>query len=88
MTKPLNRAKCALCGDVIVSKYQHDFVGCKCGEIFVDGGNAYWRCGARDMKNLLRFKNRKWSPIKFDNETIQPKKTFWQNLREFLGRKI
>lgn len=60
MTKPINRAKCKLCGDIIVSKHRHHFVFCKCGEIFIDGGNSYWRCGAKNFKNLLRFKNRKW----------------------------
>lgn len=49
-----NRAKCKLCGDLIESLHQHDYVKCKCGEIFVDGGNEYWRCGATDFKNFLR----------------------------------
>jgi len=40
-----NRARCKKCGDVIESKYRHDFVSCKCGAIFVDGGNAYFRGG-------------------------------------------
>lgn len=82
MSKPKNRAKCALWGTVVVSTHQHDFVSCKCGEIFVDGGNAYWRCGAKDMKNLLRFKNRKWVPMKFNNETPidKPKEKFWDKV--------
>ena len=49
-----NSAKCALCGDEIVSKYRHDFVRCKCGEIFVDGGNSYLRRGAStSLDNIL-----------------------------------
>lgn len=40
-----NRAKCRLCGDVIESKHRHDFVVCKCGSIFIDGGQDYCRCG-------------------------------------------
>lgn len=40
-----NRARCLKCGDIIESKYRHDFVKCSCGSIFVDGGNDYWRCG-------------------------------------------
>jgi len=51
----MNKAKCKLCGDIIESKHQHDFVRCKCGEIFVDGGNSYSRYGARDFKNFLRY---------------------------------
>lgn len=40
-----NRAKCKKCGDIIESKYTHDFVWCKCGAIFVDGGKSYCRRG-------------------------------------------
>ena len=48
-----NMAKCLKCGDIIESKYVHDFVRCSCGEIFVDGGLEYCRAGAVDMKNFL-----------------------------------
>ena len=41
----MNAAKCRKCGDVIVSRYTHDFVQCSCGAIFVDGGNDYCRRG-------------------------------------------
>lgn len=44
MTK-LNRARCRKCGDIIESTYRHDWVACKCGGIFIDGGNAYRRGG-------------------------------------------
>ena len=40
-----NQAKCRKCKDVIESKHRHDFVSCKCGSIFVDGGNDYIRRG-------------------------------------------
>jgi hypothetical protein len=39
------RLRCKSCNDVIESKYTHDFVSCKCGMIFVDGGNEYTRYG-------------------------------------------
>ncbi len=48
-----NMAECALCGDVIESKRVHDFVKCKCGEIYVDGGKEYIRRGAYDFRNLI-----------------------------------
>jgi hypothetical protein len=48
-----NRAKCKLCGDVIESLHVHDFKRCKCGEIHIDGGLEYKKCGARDWANLL-----------------------------------
>lgn len=33
-----NAAQCLHCGDVIESRYGHDFVQCMCGSTFVDGG--------------------------------------------------
>ena len=40
-----NRAECRKCGDIIESKHRHDWVPCKCGAIFVDGGKDYFRSG-------------------------------------------
>jgi hypothetical protein len=56
-TRIRNRAKCLKCGDIIESKYRHDFVKCSCGAIFVDGGNEYWRAGASDFKFFERIDN-------------------------------
>jgi len=47
-----NAARCRKCGDVIESKHRHDFVSCKCGAIFTDGGLAYVRRGARDLADI------------------------------------
>lgn len=47
-----NKARCRQCSDVIESKHVHDFVHCKCGAIFVDGGKDYLR---RGFKNLGDF---------------------------------
>jgi len=43
MTKRLirNRFKCSICGDIIESVSRNDFVRCKCGETFTDGGTEY-----------------------------------------------
>lgn len=38
-----NAAKCNRCGDIIESKYTHDFVTCSCGALSVDGGKDYIR---------------------------------------------
>lgn len=46
-TQYKNKAKCKLCKTVIESTFRHDMVGCKCGAIFVDGGNDYWRAGGQ-----------------------------------------
>lgn len=40
-----NAARCKLCGDVIESRYRHDFVTCSCGNLSVDGGLDYIRRG-------------------------------------------
>ncbi len=48
-----NRAKCKKCGDVIESMYRHDFVRCKCGAIFVDGGHEYFRAGFDIEENFI-----------------------------------
>lgn len=40
-----NAVVCNNCNDFIVSKHVHDFVECKCGAIFVDGGQEYLRRG-------------------------------------------
>jgi len=39
----VNKIKCKKCGDIIESKYTHDFRFCKCGSIAVDGGHEYLR---------------------------------------------
>lgn len=53
MTIIRNSAKCKLCGDEIESKHRHDWVACSCGEMFVDGGKAYVRRGAKNLDNMI-----------------------------------
>lgn len=45
MTIIKNEAQCLLCGDIIESKHRHDYVGCRCDNLFVDGGHTYLRRG-------------------------------------------
>ena len=47
-----NAAKCKKCGEVIESRYLHDFKYCRCGEIFVDGGFDYIRRGGKNLSNI------------------------------------
>jgi hypothetical protein len=49
-----NRARCKKCNDIIESKFRHDFVSCKCGAIFVDGGHDYFRYGG-DLESFERL---------------------------------
>lgn len=37
----MNAIICKNCGDIIVSRYSHDFKMCKCGKVGVDGGELY-----------------------------------------------
>ena len=48
------KLQCNKCKDIIESKIVHDFVRCKCGAIFVDGGDEYCRYGGfmEDIKFL------------------------------------
>jgi hypothetical protein len=52
-----NRAKCKLCEEELESIHRHDWVQCKCGEIYIDGGLDYLRCGAKDWANFLRIED-------------------------------
>jgi hypothetical protein len=50
-----NKAQCGNCKDIIESKYHYDFVSCSCGDIFVDGGDSYWRAGCKNGENFIRI---------------------------------
>jgi len=46
-----NKIKCKKCEDIIESKYRHDFVSCKCGLVFADGGKDYLRRGFNEVED-------------------------------------
>jgi hypothetical protein len=58
----MNKAKCARCGTVIESKSVHDFQQCKCGAIFVDGGDEYQRCGFNKPSDILLWDGEEFKP--------------------------
>lgn len=58
-----NEIKCAKCGDIIVSTHVHDFKRCKCGAIFVDGGDEYCRWGGDAEDILVRKDFKQWKPL-------------------------
>lgn len=43
-----NQARCLKCDDHIMSAGRHNFVSCRCGNLFVDGGVDYLRRGVSD----------------------------------------
>ena len=73
-----NKAKCRLCQSIIESFHETDYVQCKCGEIVVDGGNAF-SCAAKNWDNFLRIDDQgKEIPIKikefskYDRADMEP----------------
>ncbi|MFA5025103.1 MAG: hypothetical protein WC503_01150 [Candidatus Shapirobacteria bacterium] len=52
----MSKVKCLKCGEVLESKYRHDFVMCSCdNQTFVDGGNDYIRMGGKDMTVIALY---------------------------------
>jgi hypothetical protein len=41
----MSKAQCLDCLDILESKHRNDFVKCKCGNSFLDGGDDYFRGG-------------------------------------------
>ena len=39
------KIRCKKCGDILESKYRHDFKMCSCKSCYIDGGNDYCRVG-------------------------------------------
>ena len=55
----VNKIRCNKCGDEIESTFTHEFVECKCGAVFVDGGHDYLRRGGNreDWTDLSEFED-------------------------------
>ena len=49
-----NAIQCRKCGDVIESKFTHDFKCCSCGSVGVDGGLEYARI-IGDSENVIEL---------------------------------
>lgn len=51
-----NRIKCLKCGNIIESKYRHNFIWCPCGSCAVDGGTSYlkraWRPDTKGFEEM------------------------------------
>jgi len=68
----MGKVKCLVCGEILESKYRHDFVECKCeNHTFVDGGNDYLRSGGKDINMVAVWNSTKKEFIK-NNVTIEP----------------
>lgn len=55
----VNKIRCKRCGDIIESKYRHDYVECSCGACSVDGGMDYLKRGYKysldDIEELSEY---------------------------------
>ncbi len=52
-----NAARCLDCGDVLVSRFRHDYKECSCGNLMVDGGNDYCRRGWKQESRIEEIRN-------------------------------
>jgi len=52
-----NAARCRLCNTTVESKSVHDWRGCACGAMFVDGGREYARWGGNpdEVEDLCEY---------------------------------
>lgn len=50
-----NKIMCRKCGEIIESKYRHDFQTCKCGACSVDGGHDYLRRCFKDRDDIIEM---------------------------------
>lgn len=68
-----NKIMCKYCGWYIRSKNRHDFVYCKCGAVFVDGGSWYQRIGGSpsDYINFIEYYD---DVKKLQNKRLRKKK--------------
>lgn len=48
-----NRLQCKLCGDIIESKYTHDYVRCSCKQYAIDNGKEYVRFTAPKSDDVI-----------------------------------
>lgn len=58
-----NAIQCKKCGDIIESKYTHDFKFCSCGACAVDGGHSYlkrvWKESMNDFIDMSEYEKEK-----------------------------
>lgn len=52
-----NAARCLVCGDLLYSRYRHNFKTCSCGNLSVDGGASYIRRAFKDPSKIEEIVN-------------------------------
>lgn len=74
MSKILQNAKlCKACDQFVVSFHRHDYVGCSCHKVFVDGGFDYLRQSIDGVDYNLYYDDDietiRWKYLVYDSET-------------------
>lgn len=65
-----NQIQCRHCGDIIESKYRHDYCPCSCGCCAVDGGHDYLRRSFRyAMDDFIELSE--WEDVPDDAARVQ-----------------
>lgn len=89
-----NRAKCAICDEVIESTHVHDYVSCRGSHIAVDGGKSYLRRCFDKQENLIECSEvqylslDKWLSqriLRFLVGSVDPKKAIPEMIRGALA---
>ena len=61
----VNKAKCKKCGEILESKFNHDFKTCSCKRLSVDGGLDYVRRGYKDKDSYIELSEFEWIDISY-----------------------
>ena len=61
---------CNLCGDIIESKFRHNFVECSCKACFVDGGHDYQRIGYAEEGCFTNLSEYEEVPFRYKDEEL------------------
>ena len=78
--RKLSKVQCLGCGEVLLSKYVHDFQHCSCPNYtFVDGGSEYCRYGGMNMNKILIFNPNGSSQIAGKKQNVK-KQIQYQNV--------
>lgn len=68
-----NSVECLSCGEVLVTRYRHDFKQCSCDNgTFIDGGRSLFsRLGGKDLNNLKHFTVTSEDPFELQREYFE-----------------
>jgi len=81
------KVKCFNCGEILESRFTHDFQSCDCdNNTFVDGGNKYARIGGKYLEKIGRWdKKRKEfialvGDVEYKESLVNKIKNYFRNI--------